>query len=188
MAALDPRHDTTVLVVDLLDHPGSSRPLTVTLERPQDLELPMTTLDDVVEVDGVLESLVDGILVRGAVDAAAEVRCARCLRPTRTDLHIDVAELFRDPARTSPDDEPVEEGYEIRDGLLDIDALVRDALAPSVGVAPLCRVDCAGLCAGCGADLNTTTCSCAPAPADPRWSALAQLRLPDPDDTGPAAS
>ena len=50
---------------------------------------------------------------------------------------------------------------------------------------PLCRDDCAGLCPQCGADLNTGSCDCAPVAADPRWSALDQLKgiLTDLDDT-----
>ena len=40
---------------------------------------------------------------------------------------------------------------------------------------PLCREDCAGLCARCGADLNAGPCECQPE-TDERWDALAGLK------------
>jgi len=40
---------------------------------------------------------------------------------------------------------------------------------------PLCRDDCAGLCAHCGADLNAGPCECQPE-TDERWDALAGLK------------
>jgi uncharacterized protein len=39
----------------------------------------------------------------------------------------------------------------------------------------LCREDCAGLCAICGADKNSETCSCVAETVDERWSALRDL-------------
>ncbi len=40
----------------------------------------------------------------------------------------------------------------------------------------LCRADCAGLCAGCGANLNDEECRCAPPEPDTRWSKLSELK------------
>ena len=38
----------------------------------------------------------------------------------------------------------------------------------------LCKPDCAGLCDGCGANLNHEKCNCKK-PVDPRWAVLEQL-------------
>jgi uncharacterized protein len=62
--------------------------------------------------------------------------------------------------------------------------LVRDALLLELPLAPLCREDCRGLCAHCGADLNDGPCDCAP-PRDPRWDALDVLGAGE-DEEGPA--
>ena len=55
----------------------------------------------------------------------------------------------------------------------------RHALADGVLLAMplrvLCKVECAGLCAICGADLNSQTCSCVVETVDERWSALRDL-------------
>ena len=46
-------------------------------------------------------------------------------------------------------------------------------------VMGLCRPDCRGLCAQCGADLNEGSCGCEAEATDPRLSALrAFLREP----------
>ncbi|MBR2724398.1 MAG: DUF177 domain-containing protein, partial [Ruminococcus sp.] len=39
----------------------------------------------------------------------------------------------------------------------------------------LCKDDCKGLCFKCGADLNTSACSCDTRVIDPRLEALRQL-------------
>ena len=52
---------------------------------------------------------------------------------------------------------------------------VRDAVAEIVPHTIVCREDCAGLCAVCGADLNSAPCDCAPSATDARWDALRGL-------------
>ncbi len=54
--------------------------------------------------------------------------------------------------------------------------MIRDAVVTSLPFAPLCRADCAGLCARCGADLNLEPCVCPPQ-TDVRWAALAEVRF-----------
>jgi uncharacterized protein len=55
---------------------------------------------------------------------------------------------------------------------------VRDALALSLPATLLCREDCAGLCATCGANLNDAgpDHSHERAP-DPRWAKLSEIRF-----------
>ncbi len=59
--------------------------------------------------------------------------------------------------------------------LLDTRPLIVEQMQLNVPMKSLCREDCAGLCADCGADLNAGPCECRPA-ADPRWAALAKLQ------------
>lgn len=163
-------------VHDLLDRPGASRPLDLELEVPADVDLPLVEEVSPLRLQGVAEGVVEGILVRGTLTAEVTVGCARCLKPVSVGLSTEVAELYSDPATA---DEPgdVEAGYELADGEIDLDTLLRDALVPALPQAPLCRPDCQGLCATCGADRNVTTCDCAEDTADHRWAALEGLRL-----------
>lgn len=169
---------TLVDVSDLIDQPGASRPVDLDVPEPEGFEIPLTTFGEAVGVDGVLESLVDGILLRGTVTADVDQTCARCVEPIApTTVSAEVAELYSDPASAEVDGD-IEVGYSItKDGHIDIDALLRDALAQATTVVPLCRPDCAGLCPTCGINRNEGTCGCADEPVDDRWAALSDLKL-----------
>ncbi len=64
-------------------------------------------------------------------------------------------------------------GYENEE--VDLTPLFRDQMVLAVPFAPLCKEDCKGLCAQCGADRNHEPCDCKP-PVDPRWAALQNLK------------
>lgn len=171
--------DTTIVDVgDLIDQPGASRQVGLDVPAPDAFEVPLTTYGPVVAIDGVLESLVDGILLRGTVSVDADQTCARCLEPVPTaEVVAEVAELFSDPASAEVDSD-IEVGYTISaGGHIDLDALLRDALATATPTAPLCSSDCAGLCPTCGINRNRETCECADVPVDDRWSVLSDLKL-----------
>lgn len=174
--------DTTVDVADLYGQPGASRRIRRTLDATLMPEVPLVVLVEPVSVTLLLESLVDEILARGTVSAAATLSCGRCLADIPTKLSSDVLELFADPRR-SDDADDVEEGYEITDvtshPVIHLETLVRDALTEDMPLRPLCRADCAGLCATCGADLNSTTCDCHDDVGDDRWAVLRTLDLPE---------
>ncbi|MDP8970774.1 MAG: YceD family protein [Actinomycetota bacterium] len=173
-----PISDRVVKVADLLDQPGASRRVDLCVGPPDDLVLPLVDMVGPLRLAGVVESVVDGLLVRGRLTVAVQMACARCLANVEDELASSVTELFSDPARVDLDDE-VEVGYEVREGLIDLDTLLRDALIPAVPYQPLCRADCLGLCASCGTNLNHDDCACVEAATDPRWSALEGLRLSD---------
>jgi len=58
---------------------------------------------------------------------------------------------------------------------IDLTAEIRETILLALPMKMLCAENCHGLCAGCGANLNTETCRCAPPPADLRWEALRKL-------------
>ncbi len=172
-------------VADLLNRPGTSRPLDVELPAPEDLSPPLVEGIAPLTLDGVLESLADGVLVRGTLRTRLAMACARCLKPVSHEIMAEIAELYADPAQT---DKPaqideVEAGFEIRDGVIDLEPLLRDTLLPLVPVAPHCRPDCQGLCPTCGADRNSTDCGCEQVLGDSRWAALEGLRLDQDQNT-----
>lgn len=167
--------DTAVDVRSLLDRPGATMSLRRSIAVPADLSDELVALGPTVSVDAIVERVVDGLLVRGAVTTPVTLSCARCLATRVDEIHADVVELF---SATGDDDEP---GYEIVDATIDLDALLRDALAAATPVRPLCRPDCPGLCPTCGADLAVAPCGGHDDRHDPRWAALSRLQLPDAD-------
>jgi uncharacterized protein len=170
-----PSHaDTNIDVRALIDRPGATRSLDRELAVPTDLSDDLVALGPSVRADVLIERVVDGLLVRGTVTAPAQVACARCLVTRGETLSSDVIELFS--SDVGEDDEP---GYAIVDAAIDLDTMLRDALADVMPVRPLCRPDCRGLCPVCGADLNNRPCGGHEERTDPRWSALSELELPD---------
>lgn len=171
-----PFSDQKVKVPDLLGRPGTSRRLELAMPAPTDFDTRLADVGDTVTVRGVLESVVDGLLLRGQLSASLRMSCARCLTELDVDTAVDVVELFVDPVTT---DDTVEEGYEIVDDHIDLDTLMRDALAEGVPYRALCDEGCRGLCDRCGANLNEVECDCTEDVSDPRWAALENLRLPE---------
>jgi len=168
---------TRVDVSDLLDAPGATRPVELDVPTPEGFEVPLTTFGDEVSVDGVLESLVDGVLLRVTLGVQVAQQCGACLEPATDErMTADVAELYTDPS-SAEDPDDVEGGYAIVDGVIDIDAALRDTLADAVPASPRCREDCKGLCPSCGINRNDATCECGDDVVDDRWAALANINL-----------
>jgi uncharacterized protein len=123
---------------------------------------------------------VDDIRLRGEFSGRFEVACARCLEPVEKNLEGTFDLIFRPVAADAiagehaiTEDE-TEIGYYEESGLRLEDAIREQVLLGLPG-RTLCREDCKGLCPTCGVNRNTTACSCAETPADPRWNALAGL-------------
>jgi uncharacterized protein len=121
------------------------------------------------ECDIVLRPFEGGISADGTVSAPWAGVCRRCTVPVSGELHLAVHERFV-PGSVAEDDL-----YPIVDDAIDLGPLVRDAIVLELPMAPLCREDCAGLCAQCGADRNEGDCACV-VPRDPRWANLDVLR------------
>lgn len=170
-------HDHRVNVADLVGNPGASRRVDLSMAVPDGFDFPLMEVTPPLRLAAVVESVVDGLLVRGTLAGRLALRCARCLQPLGRDVEVDVVELFVDPARATAEAlTDLEPGYQVAEDHIDLDALLRDELAPSAPYQPLCDDACRGLCAQCGADLNVTACGCGEDEIDPRWAALHRLR------------
>ena len=114
-----------------------------------------------------------GWALRLRFSTAINGACMRCLQPAHREAHVDAREVHDgragDPELTSP--------Y-IDGDRLNLHAWARDALVLALPAQIVCKDDCAGLCAVCGADLNKVgpehVHESAP---DPRWDKLRELNL-----------
>ncbi len=98
--------------------------------------------------------------------------CMRCLSDGAQTFKV----LAREVSQPGAGDE-LESPY-VQDGVLDLRAWARDALALTLPTQLLCRPDCAGLCPVCGVDLNHAGADHAhEREPDPRWAKLSELRL-----------
>jgi uncharacterized protein len=131
----------------------------------------------------------DGYALRLRFEGTLEGPCMRCLEPANRTFTVDAREVSQEArahrggptarghSRPGPDSDDLVSPY-VEDGVLDLHAWARDALALTLPANVLCRVECAGLCAVCGANLNEA------GPGhhherepDPRWAALSKLRF-----------
>lgn len=162
-----------VSVSEILGHPGLYRDVKVKGSLPDVGNALARVPDEPIDGDLRAESVVEGILVTGPVTAPAAFTCARCLQPISTDVEVEVCELFVAPGHEAPAEE---ESYEVRGEEIDLEPMLRDAITLALPLNPVCREDCAGICATCGKDLNKGACECTDEELDPRWAGLAELR------------
>jgi uncharacterized protein len=113
-----------------------------------------------------------GHALRLRFQARLEGPCMRCLAAAEPLLEIDAREV----SQPGSGDE-LQSPY-VNEGVLDVRAWAREALALTLPTRILCRPDCAGLCAVCGADLNEAGPDHGHEPEpDPRWAKLAELKF-----------
>lgn len=95
----------------------------------------------------------------GAFHGTAAGECRRCLAPVEFVVQGDVHLLFADATDENADEPDV---YPLSDSGLELDLrpAIREAWMLDASILPLCRPDCKGLCATCGAELNAGPCGC----------------------------
>jgi uncharacterized protein len=176
---------------------GSSMTLQRTVPAPEDvrLELIGVPVGADVQLDGRFDAVSEGVLATVTAEVPLAGECARCLSALTSSLQVGFQELYlyddghraRDKrdrhdkhGRHDPQDqfdEAEEAGtvelYHLDGEQLDLEPAFRDAVVLALPMSPLCREDCPGLCAECGAPLAEA----GPdhrheAAADPRWAAL----------------
>ncbi len=122
-----------------------------------------------VVVDVVIELVPGAAIARGTVGAPWAGECRRCLGDAHGTVRAEVWEVFEeqhDPEQT----------YPLHGDQLDLEPMARDAVLLELPLAPLCKLECQGLCPTCGVDRNVGHCECEPGTGDPRWAALDVLR------------
>jgi len=138
----------------------------------------------VLELDLRVESVFEGVLVTGTVEAPTTGECARCLTPVTGRVEVALTELFAYPdSATDATTEEDEVGRVVGD-TIDLEQPIIDAVGLELPFSPVCRVDCPGLCPECGVPLGTAEPGHRHDLIDPRWAKLAGLLKSD-EDAGP---
>jgi uncharacterized protein len=110
----------------------------------------------------------------GRIEGTVAGACRRCLTPLSAPVREDVHFIFAETDDAEAEDPDV---FALPAGVhqVDLRRAIREQWLLSAPTFALCREDCKGLCARCGADLNTASCACEPE-VDSRWAALRKLR------------
>ncbi|QSB13561.1 DUF177 domain-containing protein [Natronosporangium hydrolyticum] len=174
----NPRSPLVLDARQLPRSPGAMRREERVVAAPEDLGIALIGVPagSDLQLDLRLESVTEGVLVSGTVSGSVEGECARCLRPIRDQVGVEVQELFAYPDSTTDATTEEDEVGRLQDELIDLEPAVRDAVVLALPTSPLCRGDCPGLCSRCGAHWDDL-------PADhrhedeidPRWAALKKL-------------
>jgi uncharacterized protein len=155
-----------------------------TLQLPDDLHLAEP-------IDGTLRisRTNRGVYLDAALSTAIEGACSRCLRdieiPTTVEIHeevlpsLDVATGHRLDTLAEPDVARLSDHHE-----LDLGSLVADAISLAEPIAPLCELDCPGLCVTCGERLGPDHAAHVEDEIDPRLAALQAFRVDGEGETG----
>ncbi|MCH8891489.1 MAG: DUF177 domain-containing protein [Myxococcales bacterium] len=132
----------------------------------------------------------DDIQLEGGVGGVVELECGRCLARYRHRF----SEEFRfvlEPARNRVPADPEGAAALSRDGLclgdeletgwfrgseIHLGSIFVEFVSLALPVKPLCREDCPGLCARCGANLAAAGCGCEEIKSDSPFAVLAGIR------------
>ena len=174
---LDDRSPWVLDTRELGRHPGLSRPV----RRSVPVETPLGVPDVItieagseLELDLLLESVVEGVLVSGTAKAVAKGTCARCLDPLTEDVEVEIQELFAYPGSATEETTEEDEIPRLVDDRIDLEPIVRDAVVLALPLAPLCTEDCRGLCTECGVKWADLEPGHGHEKIDPRWAALVE--------------
>lgn len=159
-----------VSVAQVASRPGQSKPIDTVFPAPSGIG------DDIVgvregadvRVVGSFDSIVDGLVFTGRIEALLTAECTRCLKLIDPDWTVNATLFFPYDAPGADDgrgtgeveiiagEDEAEDVYPLSsDGAFaDMESPLRDTLVEALPLQPLCKEDCLGLCPQCGVDLN----------------------------------
>ncbi|MBL1079188.1 DUF177 domain-containing protein [Nocardia sp. 2] len=155
--------------------PGTMRELhrIVTTEGKLGLEMVGIPAGAQVELDLVLQSVSEGVLVTGTVSAPIDGECSRCLEQFSDEIELQITELFAYPDSATEQTTEEDEIHRLVDDMIDLEPVVIDAVGLELPLQPLCEEDCAGLCPECGVRMAIAGSDHNHEILDPRWAKLA---------------
>lgn len=138
-----------VLSADGLDHPA------------------IESYDGPLVAEGAVVNTAGTLTIEGTIRAKFRCICDRCGTPFDREKTVTVNAGIAV-------DESEEDLFQMEEDEIDLDEILYTCFVLDMDAKVLCRPDCKGLCAGCGANLNEEECTCKKE-IDPRWAVLEQL-------------
>ncbi|MCE5229740.1 DUF177 domain-containing protein [bacterium] len=105
------------------------------------------------------------VFAAGNLSVPVEGKCVRCLEPASTEVETPVNETWIRGAgpQETPEASDIEAIVNTYVGdFIEPAGVMRELILATLPDRLYCREDCAGLCPGCGANLNNEPCRCAP--------------------------
>jgi uncharacterized protein len=142
------------------------------------------------QIDVRAHKMGEDLYLDGELEGALDLECGRCLARYRHQLR-EGFRLVLEPAGVRTPADPEASAALTRDGLclgddfetgwyrggeIRLDSVCLEVISLALPVKPLCREDCAGLCARCGASLAQGACGCEQIAQESPFAVLAALR------------
>jgi uncharacterized protein len=124
----------------------------------------------------------DHIRVNGTVATKVGLVCSRCLCEFSADLNSSFTIFYTKAPTAQPEDE-VELGEHdliaatYSGDEIDFSAEIAEQILLEIPYKPLCSEECKGLCSSCGADLNSSDCTCSSNAVSMVFSSLKGLKV-----------
>lgn len=116
-------------------------------------------------------------LLEGKIEAVVRGECSRCLKAFDFKIYTEFSLVLQRGGGML--DRIEGEDFillsEAQEYDFDIFPLVHETILLEMPIKYLCAESCAGICPGCGADLNEGVCGCGEETGDPRWDSLKKL-------------
>lgn len=150
-----------VEIAELLDSLGTSTSVTDSFVLPSlDIGDEHYDFNAPIAFDVTVTNTGTAVIAYGTVHAPAVTTCVRCLCefPLVIEGAVEGFYVFPGQDEDIPEEQDVE--YIDVDGAIDLMPAIMSAIVLEAPFAPLHDEECAGICSGCGVDLNNAECSC----------------------------
>lgn len=115
------------------------------------------------------------ITVKGHLSTSVTLECDRCLESYNRDLDAGFLAVLNimEPNSATSDENIIPVTSKTNE--VDLTSFAHDVLLTEIPMKNICSEACAGICPGCGANLNIEKCRCKTVPLDERWKPLENL-------------
>lgn len=127
-----------------------------------------------IQVKSKVDRSKHNIVVTSDATASIELVCESCLEDYTGQFEETYTILYTTEKEALEDDEMVR-FLSSGTNQIDLTEGLRESILLALPMRFKCQEDCKGLCARCGANLNTEPCECKDAQADPMWEGLRKL-------------
>lgn len=176
------RDDSLTIKVSIIPEEGMERDWTIPPEAFAEGKHPLP-VSGPVALHGKLYKTGEIVYLDGEISGALELTCSRCLKKFESRFDGEVSSVYMPSHGMDIEEREVELTAEDMDAQLyqgeaiSLFEPVRDQIALSIPISPLCDEKCKGLCPVCGANLNETECGCELKTEDPRFAALKNIKF-----------
>lgn len=124
----------------------------------------------------------DHIRVHGGVSTEVRLSCSRCLCEFTSGISSTFTVFYTKALTAQLQDEIELDEQDLVSATysgdeIDFSDEIAEQVLLEVPYKPLCSEECKGLCNSCGADLNSTDCSCSSNAVSMAFSSLSELKL-----------